>query len=105
MVLLAPGRWKAYRCLAAERSGPISFRRASTRTGLNHGDTLGLSGRGAMTMGDEVFADLFAAGHAGTFAEYVSAPERAFQPMPPAVAGDPRSGLDAAPAVGRTYEG
>jgi len=33
--------------------------------------------------GDEVFADLFAAGHVGTFAEYVSAPEKAFQPMPP----------------------
>jgi NADPH:quinone reductase-like Zn-dependent oxidoreductase len=35
--------------------------------------------------GDEVFADLFAAGHVGTFAEYVSAPEKAFQPMPPGV--------------------
>src|SRR3989304_2191060 len=33
--------------------------------------------------GDEVFAALFAAGHVGTFAEYVSAPEKAFQPMPP----------------------
>ncbi len=33
--------------------------------------------------GDEVFADLFAAGHVGAFAEYVSAPEKAFQPMPP----------------------
>jgi NADPH:quinone reductase-like Zn-dependent oxidoreductase len=32
-------------------------------------------------VGDLVFADLYAFGHAG-FAEYVCAPERAFQPMP-----------------------
>ena len=33
--------------------------------------------------GDEVFADLFAAGQVGAFAEYISAPEKAFQPMAP----------------------
>jgi NADPH:quinone reductase-like Zn-dependent oxidoreductase len=33
------------------------------------------------TAGDEVFADLFAFGH-GSFAEYVCAPERAFQSIP-----------------------
>ena len=31
--------------------------------------------------GDEVFGDLFAHGN-GAFAEYVCAPEKAFQPMP-----------------------
>jgi NADPH:quinone reductase-like Zn-dependent oxidoreductase len=32
--------------------------------------------------GDEVFTDLFAAGRAGAFAEYVCAREKAFEPMP-----------------------
>ena len=33
--------------------------------------------------GDEVFGDLFVGGQGGAFAEYVCAPERAFQLMPP----------------------
>lgn len=33
--------------------------------------------------GDQVFTDMFAAGHAGAFAEYVCAREKAFEPMPP----------------------
>jgi NADPH:quinone reductase-like Zn-dependent oxidoreductase len=32
--------------------------------------------------GDEVFGDMFVGGQGGAFAEYVCAPERAFQPMP-----------------------
>jgi NADPH:quinone reductase-like Zn-dependent oxidoreductase len=32
--------------------------------------------------GDEVFTDMFAAGRAGSFAEYVCAREKAFEPMP-----------------------
>ena len=33
--------------------------------------------------GDQVFADMFVAGHFGSFAEYVCAREKTFQPMPP----------------------
>jgi NADPH:quinone reductase-like Zn-dependent oxidoreductase len=32
--------------------------------------------------GDEVFADMFSFGNQGTFAEYVCAPEKAFEPIP-----------------------
>jgi NADPH:quinone reductase-like Zn-dependent oxidoreductase len=40
------------------------------------------SGVTRLKPGDEVFGDLFVGGQGGAFAEYVCAPERAFQPMP-----------------------
>src|SRR5688500_19905813 len=40
------------------------------------------SGVTRLKQGDEVFGDLFVGGQGGAFAEYVCAPERAFQPMP-----------------------
>jgi NADPH:quinone reductase-like Zn-dependent oxidoreductase len=42
--------------------------------------------------GDEVFGDLFVHGN-GAFAEYVSAPEKAFEPMPPGMSFDEASTL------------
>jgi NADPH:quinone reductase-like Zn-dependent oxidoreductase len=42
--------------------------------------------------GDEVFGDLFVHGN-GAFAEYVSAPEKAFEPMPPGMSLDEASTL------------
>ncbi len=44
-------------------------------------DSVG-SGVTRLKPGDEVFGDLFVGGQGGAFAEYVCAPERAFQPMP-----------------------
>jgi NADPH:quinone reductase-like Zn-dependent oxidoreductase len=42
--------------------------------------------------GDEVFGDMFAHGN-GAFAEFVSAPEKAFEPMPPGMSFDEASTL------------
>ena len=64
------------------------------RAPWNHrmgGDVAGevVSGSGAVRFkpGDEVFGDLFTHGN-GAFAEYVSAPEKAFEPMPAGMSFD-----------------
>ena len=53
------------------------------RLGIDVAGVVEASGRGATRFkpGDRVFADLYSFG-AGSFAEYVAAPERAFQPVP-----------------------
>ncbi|HEX5040112.1 MAG TPA: NAD(P)-dependent alcohol dehydrogenase [Candidatus Limnocylindria bacterium] len=70
-----PGFMRAFMGIRAPRSGEVGTDAAGIVEAVGPGVT-------RFKPGDAVMTDLFAAGHFGAFAEYVSARERAFEPIP-----------------------